>query len=127
MLRLARVRTGWSLLMVALAAGMAAGCLLTRDRSQVVTGRELTGEQISVLKPGETTRDEIIKMFGAPTWTSQPSPEAESLIYTFQREDTDSTTVFLLWRSGSHVTLVTRYHFELRNAVLERFWIEESN
>lgn len=49
------------------------------------SGRKIETSQAEKLKPGETTKEEVLRLLGAPQYQTRDSDGAETLTYSFTR------------------------------------------
>ncbi len=74
-------RTFHKLGMSLVAAALLLGCQVTQRHE--LAGRDIDPEHVGEIKPGVTTRQEIVDRFGKPDQVNK-KPEGEELLYTYR-------------------------------------------
>lgn len=120
-------RTKLAVLAVAVALALGGSGCFYYSRQEVRTeGRKLTPEMLGRVEPGETTREDLVRMFGPPDRVSQPEPGREVLTYAYERRTQADRAIFLLMRSEKRLTEVKEYKFALEDGTVVRTWCEQS-
>lgn len=75
---------------------------VNKGPSNVETGRSIDLQNIEAIKRGETTKDDFLKMFGAPEIALPPSPDGTvTYLYRHCRNTIDITSDVTNMRSSS--------------------------
>jgi len=99
---------------------LAIGCVYTSQRCVATTGAVVEPNRLVLVKPGQTTREELISLLGEPSSVYEKD-DVEVLTYKAQRQESSSTVIFLLCSKESNTTDSTEYAFELREGVVRNF------
>jgi len=82
-------RRGVAAVALALVLGFAAGCMSTTYTS----GRPIEQSKVDMIQKGQTTMDDIIMMFGAPSSTV---PMGQTTLYTYKYTKSKSKSFFIM-------------------------------
>jgi len=90
-----------------------------------VTGDAMLTGGLDAPKEGVTTRDDLVRAFGAPKQTMKLEGGREVLVYVYERRDRSNLNVLLLLNWGNSTTRLVRYCFEFKDGLLVRRWKED--
>lgn len=115
------------LLSVGIGASSLAGCFSSQH------GRRIDTARVSEIRKGQTTRQEIIRMFGAPQTTQRDASGAEALIYGYSSmKGKSSPLVFIpiiglfFLTKGSGEVRATSLIVKIKDNVVQDYTISES-
>ncbi len=101
-------------------------CVVSRSVDTQVTGEAVLTGGLGAAQEGVTTRDDIVRAFGAPTQTMKLEGGSEVLVYVCERRDRGDFTVLLLIHWETKATRLARYCFEFKDGSLVRYWKEDA-
>ena len=113
-------------LMVTVLLG-ASGCvfLIGRNVNETESGQRIVKDKLAKLKEGVTTRDDVIRAFGAPDQSLTLEGGREIFTYVYERKINSSLTVLLLVSSRTNTAERTRFSFEFKDGLLVRYWEQD--
>lgn len=94
-----------------------AGCVSV-TRTIYTRGAIAGPEALLGVKAGETTRADIVKMFGPPSWT-ETKGDIEVLKYLTRSREACRTRYLFVYSSGSRISTSAEYAFEIRGGVVQ--------
>jgi hypothetical protein len=97
----------------------AAGCIYVVHERVHDSGKELTELDLLRVKPGTTTRDELVQWFGPPTTVTRKTDGTEELAYVLIRQVSIRKTIMVVYQSGSSHTTTDVWLFEVRDGVIQ--------
>ena len=74
------------------------------------------------VKPGETTKEWLIAMFGKPTTEQGVAEGVEILGYEAVRKAKGQVTIFLLLHTNIDEEKRTTVYFELKDGIVQKHW-----
>jgi len=100
-------------------------CVVSRSASTHVTGDAVLKGGLNAPAEGVTTRDDLVRVFGAPKQTMKLEGGREVLVYVYERRDKSNLAVLLLLNWENSTTRLVRYCFEFKDGLLVRCWKED--
>lgn len=92
--------------------------VVDRGRYSSSTGKQLSGREVNSITIGQTTGDELIQWFGAPSSRSDRPDGTSTWKWCESRTETSSGHVLFLWDRDSSHTTTRCTSVELRSGVV---------
>lgn len=110
---------------LALAAG--AGCVRISSSKSTVNARSaaLAEGGPKTVRVGQTTRERVVGVFGAPTHVRELEGGREQLVYAYRVREERRVSIPLVLSKATHSTRFVQHIFEIADGVVVRYWKEE--
>ena len=100
-------------------------CAYVGQKDVDVSGKKISRSSFGKLDIGETTRAELIDMFGSPTSSYEEDNNVEVLSYHYRKTTDEQSVAFLLWAVDKETTERETTYFKLQDGVLKEYWKEK--
>ncbi len=101
---------------------LASGCLFGGNKCVRVSGTEVDKNDLAKVKNGETSKSELISLFGAPTSTwASGDKKTEKLTYKHTKTTSDNTALLFIWAINHSNRETNTVVFTLKDGVVESY------
>ena len=124
-------KVSWAALVVVMslmrgaAADEAVGSRESAGAGTVAGRLEAVERELAKLKEGVTTREDVVRAFGAPDQSLTLEGGREIFTYVYERKINSSLTVLLLVSSHTNTSERTRFSFEFQDGLLVNYWEQD--
>ena len=102
----------------------AVGCVHVYSSTQLLDrwGAPVNEEFLAAVKPGETTKEQVVEGLGPPHRSMNVGDGKELLVYSCAEATTSGKTVVLVFQEQHRTTRAVEVCFELKDDVVARWW-----
>ena len=98
------------------------GCMIAGNKTVNFSGTKIDKKDLFKIKIGQTTRSELIALFGAPTskWLS-PDKSIEKLTYCHKKTVTNQSVLIFIWAFNDTDHETNTVAFTLKDGIVESY------
>jgi len=108
-------------LAVALLAASLAGCIITNNSSNRVTGKQITADQLAQVKPG-ATKESVIDLLGVPSKRTDLGSGLEVWEWDYTENANKSSGFIFLYSSDTSTHVDQATSVEFKDGAVTKTW-----
>jgi len=102
------------------------GCLVSGSSSTAVSGTPISEQTLNQIKPGLTTRAQVLSLLGTPKRTTTIN-DAPVLIYSYSKRTNSESKVFLIFSGDNTKAVSSTTYIELNDEdLVTNIWTDTS-
>ena len=115
-------RTRFFRLMIFALVLLCAGCITVCSRIQKDSSTGPNQALLQQVRPGNTTKEWVIKIFGKPSTETKLSGGKEILKYQYTKEKRSDVRFLFFFNSHSKKESTADVYFELKDGIVQKYW-----